>query len=99
VDSTHGTSQDEIIRLHPGNRDLPDVYYIVLDGYGRADVLSSIFNYDNSEFIEFLKEKGFYVGERSHSNYIETYLSLTSSLNLVHSADLKTPSGETPSLG
>ncbi|MGD2057683.1 MAG: hypothetical protein PVI04_03055, partial [Anaerolineales bacterium] len=35
--------------------DLPDVYYIILDGYARADVLQERYGYDNSEFIEFLE--------------------------------------------
>jgi hypothetical protein len=59
----------------------PDIYYIILDGYGRSDVLDEIYNYDNSEFIDFLKKNGFYVAENSHSNYAQTALSLSSSLN------------------
>ncbi|HZD56325.1 MAG TPA: sulfatase-like hydrolase/transferase [Anaerolineales bacterium] len=60
----------------------PDIYYIILDGYGRADVLKELYGYDNSEFLEFLKARGFYVAEDSHSNYNQTALSLASSMNL-----------------
>jgi hypothetical protein len=28
----------------------PDIYYIILDAYGRADTLQTVFDYDNSEF-------------------------------------------------
>jgi len=60
----------------------PDIYYIILDAYGRSDVLKSILGYDNSEFIHFLQSKGFKIAEQSHSNYSKTYLSLASSLNM-----------------
>lgn len=59
-----------------------DIYYIVLDGYGRSDVLEELYNYDNSDFIDYLKSKGFYVAENSQSNYNQTVLSLASSLNM-----------------
>lgn len=60
----------------------PDIYYIILDGYTRQDVLRDFFHYDNSRFISALEKKGFYVAADSHSNYNLTYLSLCSSLNL-----------------
>lgn len=60
----------------------PDIYYILLDGYGRADVLKEIYAYDNSEFIDSLARKGFYVALESRSNYVQTSLSLSSSLNM-----------------
>jgi hypothetical protein len=37
----------------------PDVYYIILDGYARNDVLKSVFGYKNTEFSSWLREKGF----------------------------------------
>jgi hypothetical protein len=60
---------------------LPDIYYIILDAYGRSDVLRDIYDYDNREFLNHLTKKGFYVAGRSTSNYCMTFLSLTSSLN------------------
>jgi len=61
---------------------LPDVYYIILDGYARQDVLEEVYDFDDSEFIEYLEGEGFYVAGKSTSNYAQTYLSLASSLNL-----------------
>jgi len=61
---------------------LPNIYYIILDAYGRADILSEVYGYDNREFINYLKQKGFYVADKSKSNYNSTFLSLASSLNL-----------------
>ena len=60
----------------------PDVYYIILDSYSRSDVLKGDFKIDNSDFIEGLTKRGFYVAECSHSNYPWTVYSLTSSLNM-----------------
>jgi hypothetical protein len=59
----------------------PDIYYIILDGYGRADVLKDQFEYDNSDFLNELKDLGFVVAECSQSNYAQTQMSLASSLN------------------
>ena len=47
----------------------PDIYYIILDGYVRDDVLKDLFAYDNSGLIEYLRGRGFFVAEQSRSNY------------------------------
>jgi hypothetical protein len=60
----------------------PDIYYIILDGYGRADMLQSIYGFDNSAFISDLEERGLIVENRSQANYPRTILSLASSLNM-----------------
>jgi hypothetical protein len=60
----------------------PDIYYIILDGYGRSDVIKELYNYDNSGFLDFLKSRGFFIADGSHSNYNQTALSLASSMNL-----------------
>jgi hypothetical protein len=54
------------------NKNARDIYYIVVDGYGREDILVDIYGFDNSEFITFLDEEGFYVAEESKGNYIQT---------------------------
>jgi hypothetical protein len=61
---------------------LPDIYYIITDGYSRQDTLWEIFQYDNSPFIKLLSSKGFYVAEQNNCNYMQTVQSITSSLNL-----------------
>ena len=63
------------------NSNSPDVYYIILDGYGRQDVLQREYGFDNSEFIHALQARGFYVAQCSQSNYAHTLYSLASSLN------------------
>lgn len=66
----------------------PDIYYIIVDGYARQDVLDEYYQFDNAAFIEYLQEKGFYVAKESTSNYRKTLLSLTSSLNMAYVQDL-----------
>lgn len=60
----------------------PDVYYIILDMYGRDDVLLERFDYDNSTFLKELEDLGFYVARCSVTNYNMTELSLASSFNM-----------------
>ncbi len=67
---------------------LPDIYYIILDGYARADILADLYDYDNTEFVDYLTAKGFYVAHESRSNYCQTLLSLASSLNLTYLDEL-----------
>lgn len=82
--------------LH-SQKPLRDIYYIILDGYSREDILKKYFHYDNSAFIGYLCDKGFYVAPSAKSNYTcTTYQALSSSLNfeylepLVESVGAKT---------
>lgn len=63
-------------------KELPDIYYLLLDGYGRADALQEEFGFDNTPFLDALRDQGFYVADRSYSNYPITLYSLSSSLNM-----------------
>jgi hypothetical protein len=65
-----------------GDQIHPDIYYIILDGYGRTDALNDVYQLDNLSFVQSLKERGFYVAKCSQSNYPFTQYSLASSLNL-----------------
>ena len=60
----------------------PDIYYIILDAYGDRYTLEKIFDYDNTDFITYLEEKGFQYSYPSFSNYPNTYLSISSSLSM-----------------
>lgn len=83
-------SQEELSSLpNPAERfgvfdpdELPDIYYIVLDEYGRRDVLESIYNFDNQSFENFLAQQGFQVLGESRTNYAQTELVLSANLNL-----------------
>jgi hypothetical protein len=73
---------------------LPDIFYIILDRYARADVLKESYGYDNSDFTDYLESKGFYVASQSYDNYSRTWTSLASSLNMKHLTYLKDEFGE-----
>ena len=59
----------------------PDIYFIVLDAYGRSDVLRSMLGYDNSAFVDRMRSRGFFVADRSTSNYCQTALSISATLS------------------
>lgn len=61
---------------------LPDIYYIVLDGYARADTLAQKYDYDNQPLLDYLEGRGFYIAEESYANYNQTILSFPTSLNM-----------------
>lgn len=70
------------VRSIIGEVEFPDIYYFILDGYGRGDVLREIHDFDNNEFLDSLTQRGFFVASESRSNYVHTTLSIASSLNM-----------------
>jgi hypothetical protein len=74
---------DRIVPLNLTNiKTKPDIYYIILDTYTRDDVIRKYINFDSSPFLDELRQKGFYIGTCSNSNYDFTSVSLASSLNM-----------------
>ena len=73
----------------------PDVYYFLLDGYGRADQLETTVGYDNSRFPRSLERRGFKVHDAATAAYPLTFLSLASTLEM----DYIAPPGELGSYG
>ena len=69
----------------------PDIYYIILDGYGRSDVMLARHGMDNRGFLRDLQASGFYVADQSSANFMFTALSLASSLNMRFIPDLGIP--------
>ncbi len=81
--STNLASIASVQEVNPINADdLPDIYYIILDSYARADLLQQAYKYENKSFISSLEELGFYVAKCSQSNYMRTDISLVSTLNM-----------------
>lgn len=67
---------------------LPNIYYIVLDAFAREDVLEEKYSFDNSEFLDALEDRGFFIADRSTSNYCMSVLSTSSSLNFRYLDDI-----------
>ena len=68
--------------LAEGLNQYPDIYYIILDEYAGSKVLSESYNYENNEFINFLSNNGFSTPQETQSNYVVSFLSLSSALNM-----------------
>ncbi|MCW3053374.1 MAG: hypothetical protein JWN14_2544 [Chthonomonadales bacterium] len=77
--------------LSTAPQDVPDVYYIILDAYGRADRLQTYYGYDNTPFLKALEARGFFIAQQSESNYNQTPLCLASALSMNY---LKAPAGQ-----
>jgi hypothetical protein len=60
----------------------PDVWFVVLDAYGRGDVLRDQYGFDNSAFLRSLEERGFVVGADAASTYTFTAASISGMLSL-----------------
>ena len=76
------------LTARPERSAAPDIYYIILDGYARTDVMRSLFDFDNAPFLDRLERRGFYIARRSTANYCQTPLCLSASLNAVYLDDL-----------
>ena len=73
----------------------PDIYYIILDRYACASTLEEKLDFDNSQFLDYLSAKGFYVAADSRDNYLSTQHSLASSLNMEYLDEVAQEAGET----
>jgi hypothetical protein len=63
-------------------KDRPNVYWFVLDGYSRPDVLERVAGFDDGPFVEALEDRGFDVSLSSLTSYPRTHLSLASTLQM-----------------
>lgn len=74
---------NKIITLPIGNfKEKPNIYYIILDAYPRQDTLKELYGYDNSIFIDQLKNWGFIICSESCSNYPLTERSIPAILSM-----------------
>jgi hypothetical protein len=71
-------------RLHP----LPDIYYVVVDGLGRSDVLESLYGIPRESSTRTWEDMGFQIAERSLANYPQTAMTVATTLNMVHMEEL-----------
>jgi hypothetical protein len=58
----------------------PDIYWLMLDEHARSDQLERLTDADNSWFMDDLEDRGFSTSSSSHSAYLFTHLSLSSTL-------------------
>jgi len=60
----------------------PDIYFILIDAYSGNKVLEKYYDFDNQNFVNDLRGKGFFVHNESYSNYGATIPSLGSTFNM-----------------
>ena len=65
-----------------GTQPQRDVYFILLDNYGRQDVLKTGSHFDNSELVNQLKARGFIFPDCAQGNYSSTAPVIASILNM-----------------
>jgi hypothetical protein len=63
-------------------RNASNVYWIVLDGYPRADVLKEFFDFDDTPFLNGLRDLDFVVYDHAVASFPETAFSISSTLSL-----------------
>ena len=66
----------------------PNMVFIMLDGYPRADKLLSEFGIDNSAFVGDLRARGFVVADHSRSNETDTEMTLTQLFNYYPASEI-----------
>ncbi len=76
------TTESEKGKNSQGKVQLPDIYFIAPDGYTSERNLNEIFQFDNTEFYNFLENKGFFIARKSQSNYANTQLFMSSCFNM-----------------
>lgn len=64
-----------------GGGERPDIYCLILDGMASPRILKKDYGYDNQQYLNFLKSKGFLLAN-AFANYPITVLSVSSSLNM-----------------
>ncbi|HEX7555415.1 MAG TPA: hypothetical protein VF338_02235, partial [Leptolinea sp.] len=59
-----------------------DVYYILIDGYDRPDLMKNDLDLDIQPYVDSLKQMGFIIPRCGQSNYIDTAFSMAATLNM-----------------
>jgi hypothetical protein len=80
--SAHAATDASLLVDPAKAQNAPDIYYFIFDRYGSQSTLADYYGFDNSDLIDFLKAKGFYVASDSHSNYLKTAHSVASTFHM-----------------
>ncbi len=66
----------------PSGATLPDIYFLIPDDYARPDVLKRYFKFNDSEFLNQLKQRGFRISQDVRSPYSHSEMNIASTVNL-----------------
>ncbi|WP_159717015.1 sulfatase-like hydrolase/transferase [Geminicoccus flavidas] len=67
----------------------PNIVHVVLDGYGREDVLAELYGFDNRPFLDQLAALGFQIADQATTPYNQTLLVMNSVLSASYLEDLQ----------
>jgi len=74
--------------------DSPNIYYLLLDEYSSFDVIEQYYNYDNTEFANWLEAQGFFVSYNSSNESSDTTTVVTNYVNLEYLVNDETSSSD-----
>jgi hypothetical protein len=60
----------------------PDIYFFVFDAYTNNATLKTVWDFNNDQITDWLSERGFHIGQNTHSNYNFTAFSVSSTFNM-----------------
>jgi hypothetical protein len=86
--ANRGTSQAFPTRGAETSAPKRDVYWLIFDRYGSDRSLDMLYGIEN-DLTPWLREQGFTVLDDSHANYVRTALSVMTTLNMSHLADIE----------
>ncbi len=80
IASAHGSQS--LAASPEASRRLPNIVHIVLDGYSRADILRSVYGFDNAPFLSALRKRGFHIANKATTPFNQTLLVMSSIFSL-----------------
>jgi hypothetical protein len=80
ITSVNSTEQSTVNSTEAST--LPDIYFIILDEYANPDTMKEWYDYDDSEFINSLKDKGFFIASQSKTRSLYTGQCIAQVLNM-----------------
>lgn len=95
VTAQRGTEFDDITIQKADSEQAPNLYYLIFDEYGGSQNLKEFMDFDNSEFLNSLRDKQFNVSEDSYNmESVSTETVVANLLNLSYVADGSMPIAE-----
>ena len=69
----------------------PNVYFVIADAYDRSDTMKKYLGFDNTSYMDELRDLGFFVGRDARANYPMTFLALSSAFQMDYVISPSTP--------
>lgn len=86
--------QEKINETNNSEKDLPNIYFLIIDEYSSNSFMEKYFNYDNSKFTGYLERVGFNISYTSHNESIMTSTVATNLVNLDYVVNNDMPEAE-----